>query len=637
MLCLPTLEILCTVTIVNHLPELFLMKIKTTLIYILLFTSCARMGAEISRVEPAFWWTGMNERTLQLLVHHEDISNCEPKIEYSGVLLQEVVRVENSNYLFLYLDIGAEAESGVFDIEFYLDGQVLETYSYELKARRNHSSEREGFNPSDVIYLIVPDRFSNGDLSNDSIPEMLETHVDRSGPYQRHGGDLRGIINHLPYLNAMGFTALWCTPYLENNQKEQSYHGYAITDFYRIDPRFGTIEDALELSESAKSHGIKLIMDIVLNHCGSGHWWMNDMPMQDWINYYLDLKITNHRRTTNQDPHAASEDAELMTHGWFVDSMPDLNVDNVLLKDYLIQNSIWWVEYMNLSGIRIDTYPYPGKTFMSEWCSRILGEFPNLNIVGEEWSLNPMIISYWQRGKQNTDGYEGNLPSLFDFPNRYELIRALSQQGGSGFDSLYEMLANDFIYAAPDDLVVFLGNHDTSRYLVELGNDTDWARNAMVWLATTRGIPQFYYGDEILMSHPADGGHGVIRNDFPGGWEEDAANAFTGNNLNEGKAAFQGFVKTLLNWRKDNAVLHEGRLTHFAPEKDVYVYFRYDEEDTVMVVLNKNQTPYALDLKRFNRFLENHKSALDVIAGKTITLENTLLLSPKTPLVLDLQ
>ncbi|MBN1404521.1 MAG: glycoside hydrolase family 13 protein [Opitutales bacterium] len=600
----------------------------------------ASVAGELWHVEPANWWVGMREPRLQILIHGDNIAETTPRIECDGLLLEQVVHVDNPNYLFLYVQVDKSAKSGSFDIVFEKDGKIEARYAYELRARREGSAQRQGFDNADVIYEIVPDRFANGDPSNDSVPGMLEMEVNRAEPYGRHGGDIRGIINALPYLEDMGFGALWLTPVTENDMSNQSYHGYAITDFYKIDPRIGDMDDYVELSRKGAEHGIKIVMDMIFNHCGSEHWWMKDLPTADWINEYPDYRVTHHRRTVNQDPHASAEDTDLMRRGWFVPTMPDMNVMNPLFADYLIQNSIWWVEAADLGGIRVDTYPYPDKRFMSRWCARILEEYPNLNIVGEEWTFNPAIVSYWQRGKLNKDGYEGNLPSLFDFPMRGALVDSLNGKGhqdGESLTNLYEMLANDFLYADSDNMTVFLGNHDIPRYYMELGKDTAKARNAMVWLMTMRGIPQFYYGDEILMTHDESMEHGHIRKDFPGGWAGDDTDAISGKGLSDEALQFKAFVRNLLNWRKSSLCVQEGRLVHFAPRDDVYVYFRTYGEDCVMVVINNSEKAVALDMGEFASVAGPYTKGHDILGGKDYDLGEGLDLSPMTPCVIELR
>jgi glycosidase len=472
---------------------------------------------------------------------------------------------------------------------------------------------------------------------NDTVEGMLEGH-NRKPIYGRHGGDLKGISDHVNYIRDMGFTALWPTPILENNQKRASYHGYAITDYYKVDSRFGTNEEYTALSKKLEENGIKLIMDMVFNHCGSEHWWMKDIPFPDWINNYPEVKITNHRRTINEDPYASEYDKSLMSEGWFVSSMPDLNQRNPFMANYLIQNSIWWIETANLSGIRMDTYPYSDKYMMADWTKRVLDEYPHFNIVGEEWSDNPAIVSYWQKGQNNRDGYKSYLPSLMDFPLQSALVKALTEPEtrGTGWVKLYETLALDFLYPDPFNLVLIGDNHDMARFFMQVGKDTSLFKLGMTFLLTTRGIPQIYYGTEILMTHPKTNEHGDIRRDFPGGWEGDSTNAFTGEGLRKQQLEMQTYFKNLLNWRKENDVIHTGKLMHFAPESGVYVYFRYNESKTVMVVLNKNSNSYNLSLERFNERLSNYSGGRDVLTGKEYIFSGELSVQGQQALVLEL-
>jgi len=594
--------------------------------------------AQISRVEPPFWWTGMKNPALQLMVYGQQISGAEVIADYPGVSLEAVTSVENPRYLFIDLRLDRHVKPGRVPLVFRKNGEIVATLEYPLLEREEHSAQREGFSACDVIYLLMPDRFANGDPGNDDIEGMKEGS-DRNNPQGRHGGDIRGILNHLDYLAGMGFTALWTNPLLENDQPRTSYHGYAITDFYRVDPRFGTNEDYRTLGQKAKEKGIKLIMDMVLNHCGSEHWWMKDVPMKSWINFYPEYTPTNHRRTAQQDPYASRYDREYMTRGWFVPSMPDLNQQNPFLARYLIQNSIWWIEYAGLSGIRMDTYPYPDKDFMAEWCRSVLEEYPHFNIVGEEWSTNPVIVSYWQKGKKNHDGYRGNLPSLMDFPLQHALFRALTEDEtfNTGLVALYEAMVNDAVYPDPGNLVIFADNHDMARFFMQVGQDTELMKLGMAYILTMRGIPQIMYGTEILMTHEEGDRHEFIRKDFPGGWPGDKVHAFTGRGLSKEALDFQQYMKTLLNWRKENEVIHHGNLTHFAPEKGVYVYFRYNNHQKIMVILNKNQEETLLDTSRFIEATGSCTSGRNVITGETLSLTGTLTLPAKTPLILELE
>lgn len=611
------------------------MKRAIQLLFFLTLVSLTR--AEITRVEPSFWWTGMNDPTLQLLIQGNDIGSAEVTLDTDVVQIASIERVSNANYLFLYLTVDADVEAQKFHIDLRYSGKT-ERIPYELKERVEGADQVEGFKTHDVVYLITPDRFANGDPSNDSVPGMRETAVDRSEPYGRHGGDLRGIIDRLDYLADLGVTAIWLNPVLENDMSESSYHGYAITDFYKVDPRYGSNELYLELAEEARERGIKIVMDMIFNHCGSQHWWMSDMPTKDWINYASDFKITNHRRTTHQDPYAAEEDEKLMTEGWFVEAMPDLNLRNPLFKDYMIQNSIWWIEYLGLGGIRQDTYPYPDKHAMAEWCERVMAEYPNFNITGEEWSLNPIVLSYWQKGKVNPDGYEGHLPSLIDFPVQDALERALKEEEtwGTGWNVLYEMMSSDHIYPDPANNMVFLTNHDMPRFYMDLEKNYPAYQNGLAFILTTRGIPQLYYGDEILMTHDESDGHGHIRKDFPGGWQDDPINGFTGRGLSLYQQRAQEFTKKLLNWRKGATAVHQGKLTHYAPKDGVYVYFRYTEDETVMVILNKNKENYLLDLTRFGKFLNDKSQATNVMTGTSVSLGEALSLPVQEPTILEI-
>jgi glycosidase len=553
----------------------------------------AAVAQEIERVEPPFWWTGYEHRQLQLLVHGNNVSLLTPEIDFDGVSINRVVRVASPNYLFLYLDIGPDAVPGTFEIVFR-EGDYVLTRAYELR-RRNPDYGR-GFTSADTIYLITPDRFANGNPGNDEF-DFLDDRLARNEPYGRHGGDLKGIADNLDYIAEMGFTSVWLNPVLENAMPVWSYHGYAITDFYAVDPRFGSNEQYRRLAEAMREHGLGLIMDQVLNHIGTGHWWMDDLPTHDWVNFRGEAVITNHRRSTNMDPNASAYDRSRFSGGAFSESMPDLNQQNPLLADYLVQYSIWWIEYAGLQGIRLDTLPYPDKHFTAEWARRIMQEFPDFSIVGEEWSESPVVVSYWQRGKQNSDGFAADLPQVFDFPLRAALTRALTGDP-SYWDgvwvSLYEIVAMDFLYPDPQSLVIFPDNHDIDRIFTQLGEEYDLYKMALVFFATMRGIPQFFYGTEILASHPGTSSHGELRSDFPGGWAGDPVNAFTGEGLGADQLEAQAFVKKLLNWRKNADVIHDGAFMHFVPIRNVYVYFRYDAKTTIMVILNRDEESVTL-------------------------------------------
>jgi len=610
---------------------------KLITILIILITLNVVSAQDVERVEPPNWWVGMKSQDLQLLVYGKDISTTDVSFNYPGVELVSLTKVENPNYLFVDLKLTKDIKPGKFDIQFKNGTKVLDTYTYELWERENGSAERKGFNTEDVIYLITPDRFVNGDTSNDEVEGMKEK-LDRDYKWGRHGGDLRGIINSLDYLQDMGFTAVWLNPVLENDMPEASYHGYACTDFYRVDRRFGTNDEYRELNEELDKRGMKLIMDLIFNHCGSEHWWMNDMPMKDWINNYPEYKITNHRRTVNQDPHASKADKSAMVDGWFVPTMPDMNQNNPFLSKYLIQNSIWWVEYVGLEGIRQDTWPYPDKNMMAFWTKELLTEYPNFNIVGEEWSINPAIVSYWQKGKYNSDGYKNYAPSMMDFPLQSAVAEGLKNEEswGTGLIQIYEAIANDFLYPDPDILTIFPDNHDMSRFFVQVGEDVDLLKMGVAFFLTTRGIPQIYYGTEILMRH--DGSeHGDIRADFPGGWEGDEVNAFTGAGLSEEAKDMQKYVSAIQNWRKTATTIHKGKLMHFVPEDGTFTYFRYTNDEAIMVILNKNNEAKTIKTDRFKEVISGYVSGKEVISGKLIHDISTVNVPAKTAVIIELK
>jgi len=578
----------------------------------------------ITRVEPPSWWSGMVNKQLELMVYGPSISELKPAISDKMVRIIEVSKVTNPNYLFILLEFDEAMPARSFKIYFEQDGTTMASYNYQLLPRVPGSAEREGFNPSDVIYLITPDRFANGDPGNDNMPGYLE-QANRADKDGRHGGDLKGVMDHLDYIQKMGFTSIWLNPVLENNMSRTSYHGYAITDYYKIDARYGTNEDYRQLSIKMNEMGLKLIMDMVENHCGSGHWWMTDMPGSDWFNNGGQFVSTNHRRSTVQDPHVAPSDKSLFPDGWFVESMPDLNQKNPHMARYLIQNSIWWIEYAGLSGIRQDTYSYPDKDFMSRWSCAIMAEYPNFSIVGEEWSENPAIVAYWQKGKINPDGYTSCLGSLMDFPLQSALVQGLTEGDvyyKDGLIKMYEMLANDFLYATPGNLVIFPDNHDMNRFYTQVNEDFDLFKMGIAYILTMRGIPQIYYGTEILMKSPTERSDGLIRSDFPGGWSEDTINAFTGAGLSDMQLEAREYLQKLLNWRKTKSCLHDGKLIHYAPENGTYVYFRFNDDGKVMVIFNKNDHEITLDGSRFSEMTGPSITGHEVLTGNEQRLDN---------------
>ena len=631
----------------SHLKQLKYAKSLLIGYFFILITMS--LNAQIARIEPPNWWSGFKNTELQLLVNHPNISSATPTILYPGVSITKINKADSPNYLFIDLNIEQTVKTGTFNIIFTFENGDKIIQPYQLKARPKSAADYIGFDSSDVIYLITPDRFSNGDPSNDIHENLLEKSIDRTNDYARHGGDIKGITNHLDYIENMGFTALWPCPLLTNDMPQGSYHGYAMTDFYEIDPRFGTLNEYLNLSNNAHKKGIKLIMDQVANHCGLEHWWMKDLPFHDWVNFqknYEDNKdawsgqttiTSNHRRTSNQDIYASKKDHDVMSDGWFVSGMPDLNQRNPFMAKYIIQNSIWWIESAGLGGIRQDTYPYSDKDFMSHWAGSIMNEYPNFSIVGEEWSLNPLLVGYWQKGANNRDGYESNLKSPMDFPMQHNIVSALNETESwdTGLVKIYEGLANDFYYASPKDIMVFPDNHDMSRIFTQLHEDVTNTKMALGYILTVPRIPQLYYGTEILMNDTAKpGDHGLIRTDFPGGWEGDTVNAFTGEGLTDAQKDMQSFVKKLLNYRKNSNAIHQGKTIHFAPQEGVYVLFRMMQDETVAVIINKNEEPITIDLKRFDEMGLIGKTLINIITNESVIWENALTLKTKGVTVL---
>jgi glycosidase len=602
----------------------------------------------IQQVEPPSWWVGMHHAKLQLMVHGKQIAARTVALHYPGVKLLSVTRVANPNYVFVDLEIQESAQAGALDLQFIAPTDLNDKlhYAYPLLARASGSAQRRGFDSSDVLLNLVPDRFANGDASNDNQPGFID-QADRSNDVKgRHGGDIQGISDHLDYIAAMGYTMLWPTPLLENNQSLNSYHGYAITDAYKIDARFGSNETYRQLVRKAKSMGLGVIQDIVLNHIGSAHWWMRDLPMKEWLSFDGVFHPTNHAHTTTSDPYAAAIDKQNFIDGWFVGDFPDMNQKNPLVATYQIQNSIWWIEYAGLAGLRIDTYSYNDPAFLTEWSRRLTAEYPRINLVGEEWNGNAAVVSYWQRGKQNKDGYVSYLPSLMDFPLNEALIKALTTPDSlsSGWTTLYQALASDMVYPDPGNLVLFEGNHDLPRMFSLVGEDVDLYKMALTYVLTAPRIPQLYYGTEVLMTSPVkERDDGAVRRDFPGGWAGDKVNAFTGVGLSAQQQQAQAFVKKLLNWRKSASVIHHGQFLHYFPEQGVYVYFRYEKSDgnsktqkKVMVVMNKNTSASVLATQRFSQILPAHAKAKDVLTDMHYDLSQSLSVPARSVLILDI-
>lgn len=598
-----------------------------------LAVSLPTLAAEAThRIEPPNWWVGMRDTSLQLMLHAPGVADAQPTLApYPGVTLKASHRATSANYLFVDLDIAPTAKPG--ELALTLAGKTLR---YPLLARAPGSAQRQGFGPKDAIYLVVPDRFAQGGSGRQA---DMQEGVDRKNHDGRHGGDLAGMRQHLGYIAGLGFTQVWPTPLVENNSAKYSYHGYAATDFYRIDPRFGTNDDFGAFVAEARSKGLGVIHDVVLNHIGSGHWWTKDLPAPDWVNQWPEYTQTHHARMTLQDPYASAADRKRFTDGWFVPGMPDLNQRRPELATYLTQMTLWWIERYGLSGLRTDTYSYSDRDFLARWSARVMQEYPHLNIVGEEWSPHPAVVAYWQRGKKNHDGYVSHAPSMMDFPLQSNLLAALTEDDGphTGLTKLYEGLAHDFVYTDPANLVLFDGNHDTPRLFSVLKSDVGLTKIALAYLATTRRIPQLFYGSELLLQSPTERDDGRVRADMPGGWTGDKADAFTGAGLTAEQRDMQDWTRRLFTWRKGAAVIHDGALMQYAPLEGVYVFFRYDAGRTVMVVLNKTAKAVELPLARFAERVAAGQRARDVLGGQAQTLGNSLTVPARSPLILELE
>ena len=616
------------------------MKKTISLSLLLIFSM---VFSQIQKVEPEFWWKGMKNPELQILLYGKNIANSQIELS-DNIQIKNIQKVENPNYVFITINTN-EISSERFKINQKIKNKVVASYNYELKTRKLNSANRESYTSKDVMYLIMPDRFANGDESNDFVPQLTEKakRKDRNG---RHCGDLKGIINNRDYLHYLGATTLWLTPVCEDNEPRTTYHGYAQTDLYKIDARYGTNEDYQKLSQELKKRKMKLVMDYVTNHWGASHWLIKDLPTKDWIHWFEGepngFKRSNYKTTTQFDTNASDIDKKLALDGWFDSSMPDINQSNPLVLQYLIQNAIWWIEFADLDGYRVDTYPYNDKEAMAKWAKAITDEYPKFNIVGESWLYSAAQISAWQKDSKvgEAANYNSYLPSVMDFMLYSELPKALKEKDGwdSGMTRLYNVVTSDFLYPDINNLLVFFENHDTERWNEMFNGNPEAYKLALTLISTVRGIPQIYYGSEIGMRGDKPKlGDGDIRRDFPGGWKNDAQNAFNPATQTKEQKEFYDFTQKILNWRKNNDIIHTGKTKHYLPENGVYVYFRYNEKGSVMVVLNNNEKEQTLDLKRFNESLKGFSTAKDALSGKEISLSsNNLTVSAKSPLVLEL-
>lgn len=599
-----------------------------------MMTECSAQEAKILHVCPPSWWVGMHYSHLQVLVYGSNLGEAQVQLHYPGVTLESVQRVSNPRYLFLNLQISQQTPAGTMHIQFHWDhGRDLDL-PYSL-APKPLTGIAQGISSKDLIYLLMPDRFSDGDTSNDRVAGMHDQSLDRTNLTARHGGDIQGVINHLDYFKRLGVTTIWMTPVLENNELRDSYHGYAFTDHYKVDPRLGTNELYRHLVSEAHAKGLKIVQDIVLNHVGEQHWTVLDPPSKDWLNEWPTYTNTNNRESVLMDPHASRLDRETMTRGWFTPNMPDLNQQNPMVSKYLIENAIWWVAYAGVDAFRIDTYKYCDLHFLNVFNRTLLEEFPHLGIYGETWVDDPAAQAFFVRNHLHLS-YKGTLPSATDFPVNFAIRDALTQPVGwkEGINELYLILAHDFLYKDPMKNVVFLDNHDMKRIFTTVDENFAKFKSGFAWLLTTRGIPQMYYGDEILMTGEGDP---TVRRDFPGGWPDDTVNKFQASGRTEQENEAFHYISSLAHYRQHSKALTEGKLMQFVPEDGVYVYFRYDAKNCVMVAMNANNENMELDTKRFQERMSGYTRAVEVPDMKPVDHLDHLELGPWQTLILELR
>lgn len=610
----------------------------------------------LTHVEPLCWWVGMKTE-LQIMVQAPGIGAYNVSIEGGkGVFVKAVHKADSPNYLFIDVDIDKNARPGTYTLVFK-NGAGEIRYPYQIAAK--DKVQRQSYTTADLIYLIVPDRFSDGDPSIDSTFDTAEK-ADRQQPMGRHGGDIQGIINHLDYIRDLGATAIWCTPLLGDNARRGSYHGYACSDYYHIDPRYGTNEKYREFVAKAHEKGIKIIMDVVTNHSSTDHWWMKDLPFKDWVHMNEPYVNSNHQMSLALDPNASKADLSIMENGWFSRGMPDMNLDNPYMLKYFQQWAVWWIEYSGLDGFRVDTWFYNEKVPMSLWAKAVTDEYPGFNIVGENWNANPDYVAYWQKDNPNTDGFNSYLPSIMDFPLQGAISQALSApipgsqpqqaapQGrgrrGADISGVYNALSHDFIYHDLSHMLIFLSNHDIARIGDTFGHSPQRMKIAFTLLATLRGIPQLFYGDEVMLvtGNPRRD-DGRLRMDFPGGWEGDKVNLFT----EEGRKAaakdstyahaddLYNYASTLFNWRKGKEVIHSGKTLHFIPRDNTYGYFRYNDKDVVFVFVNNSTEPQKVTWTRFKEITEGLSGGRNVISGKPVTIDDDTEVPPLSTLIVE--
>ena len=610
-------------------------------------------AVKVDRIDPTNWFVGMKNSSLQLMVYGEGIGSADVTTDYAGVRVDSIVRVDSPNYLLVYLNLEG-AQPGEMTLNFK-NGKATKKVKYQLKAREKRGEERMGFTNADGLYMLMPDRFADGDPTNNQIKGLYPYTIDRSQPSLRHGGDLEGIRQHLDYFKELGVTALWFTPVLENNSPDgngsSTYHGYATTDYYRVDPRFGTNEEYKRLCDEAHSKGLKVVMDMIFNHCGFEHPWVADMPSRDWLNTpeWLDARKdktkpevndkylqTSYKLTPIVDPYASKVDFRETVEGWFVPTMPDLNQKNPHVMTYLIQNSEWWIETVGIDGIRMDTYPYADAEGMAMWMKTLGEEYPNFNVVGETWVTEPAYTAAWQKDSKisNSNSYLG---TVMDF-SFYDKINQAKREDTDGFTTgmnrIYNNFVYDYLYPNPSSVMAFIENHDTDRFLGN-GKDSTALKQALAILLTVNRIPQLYYGTEVLMNGTKEVTDGNVRKDFPGGFPGDERSAFTAEGRTRAENAMFTWLSKLLHWRQGNDVIVKGKQTQFIPYNGVYVVARQYNGKTVMTVVNGTRKQAALAVKRYAEVIGANTAATDVLTGKTVSLADDVQLAPRDVMVLE--
>ena len=616
------------------------MKFRLSIFLLLILlsgTSFAQLPA-LERVEPMFWWAGMKNPKLQLIVHGDKIAERTIRLAYPGVKLVRVNKVENPNYLFFDLEISAAAKPGVFTIAFNKAGEKALAYQYQLKQRDRSANRAQGVTSKDLIYLLMPDRFSNGDPSNDVVKGMRETGLDRNEMYARHGGDIQGLMNHLDYLKELGVTTVWMTPEIENDEPHASYHGYAVTSHYKTDPRYGTNELYKEYVAKCHSMGLKVIKDLVHNHAGTEGWTITDMPMKSWVHQWPTYTNSNFRYGAVTDPNAPKSDNKQMLDGWFDRRMADMNESNPYVQNYMTQNHIWWIEFAGVDGFRLDTYPYNDAAYMADWAQKVKAEYPHFSIFGEVLDTQPLTEAYFTQGNTVNRGFDTHLPGITDAALKDAINEALNgkESWDGGVNRLYTVLSQDYVYQNALRNCIFLDNHDMSRFLSVVKEDFNKYKAGMAILLTMRGIPQLYYGDEILMKGESNP-DGLVRADFPGGWAGDKENKFTAAGRTDKENEAFNYVKVLANYRKNTTALQTGKLMQYIPQKGIYVYFRYDAQKTVMIIYNGAEKEEMLETGRFNERTGGFKGGVDVVSGKELSSIQNITIPGKTTLVIELK